>query len=147
MLSRSQTVRELVTVNFSPYKVWAGMWRGLYMCVTVRVCLSPSLCGNLQTHLARHKQQWPGKIAEIPPTYQEIWGFGLTIHTQDRGVGNERATGSGLNCVGLTDTDTNEWYQLTHADADTNIDTMATWVALTDSAEPSWSAHRITTSN
>lgn len=46
--------------------------------------------------------------------------------------------------VGLTDTDTNEWYQLTHTDADTNSDSMATWVALTDR---SWSAHTITASN
>lgn len=105
------------------------MWRGLYMCVTVRVCLSPSLCGDLQTHLARHKQQWPGKIAEIPPTYQEIWGLGwqYTRKTEVWEMGEIQGQG-----VGLTDTDTNEWYQLTHADADTNSDTMATWVALTD---------------
>lgn len=85
----SRTFRQLVAVNSSPYKVWAAMWRGLYMRVTVWVCLSRSLCGNLQTHLARHKQQWPGKIVEIPPTYQGIWGFGLTIHT-DTHTDNER---------------------------------------------------------
>lgn len=90
----------------------AAIWWDLYMCEPV--CLSPSPCRNLQTHLTRHKQRWPGKIVEIPPPYQGIWGFGLTIHTNgettgERGVGNGGDTGSGSKCVGLTDIDTNEW--------------------------------------
>lgn len=131
---------ETVAQDLSSYKVRAAVWWDLY--TREAVCLSPSLCRNLQTHLARHKQWWPGKIVEIPLTYQQIWGFGLTIHTntqttRDRGVGNGRGTGSGSKCVGLTDIDTNEWYQLTHTDADTNSDTMATWVTLIDRAKQS----------
>lgn len=80
-LNASLHLDKLVTLNSSPYKLWVTMWWGLYMREAVWVCLSPSLCRNLQTHLVRHKQQWPGKIVEIPPTYQGIWGFGLTIHT------------------------------------------------------------------
>ncbi len=65
------------------------------------------------------------------------WHYTLTHTHTGRGVGNRRDTGSGSNCVGLTDIDTSEGYQLTHTDADTNSDTTATWVTLIDNAEPS----------
>lgn len=146
---KGQRVSWVKTVKSSSYKVWGcHVRRFVYACGGASVFISlPAWEFTDTPRKAQTTVTWKNSrnSTNIPGNLR-VQADNTHWHTQttrDRGVGNGRDTGSGSNCVGLTDIDTSEWYQLTHTDADINSDTMATWVTLIDSAEPSQRAHTI----
>lgn len=144
VLSLSRTFRH--GGFFTVQGVGCNVTRFVYACDSVSVFISLSVWEFTDTpRKAQTTVTWKNsRNSTNIPGNLGVWAGNTHWCThRERGVGNRGDTGSGSNCVGLTDIDTSEWYQLTHTDANTNSDTMATWVTLIDSTGASQHANTI----